>query len=598
MNADQVFQQALTLSKNYTDESLQGAGELKGEKGDKGDKGDPGKDGLPGADGRDGIDGKDGAPGADGKDGKDGITYTPEIGTVTTVPSTENASASVDIDEENHTASFNFSIPKGEKGADGSAGTSTEFPDIYTTTDIPAITSTAMALTDKMLLGTENGNRTVTQNDFIQFLGKHGIGTGEMSNVSPGICAFLEVDNEEDIKQGSYITRYKKNIVGAIPEVGSLDVYPCIIRFIDNGNSRFFWNWFYIPSQTADGQYVVTFASNPIEFLMKKDETIGGLPDIYTAEDIPDAESIAVTDKMLLGTPDGNKKIDQNALIEFLKSQDLIDLDGKGRPLPELKSITKKFTISSNNADYGTICSLLDDFGIENIDDIVDYNIYCVTQDVGYGILYYMRPNGDIVWRYASNTSFQNITFSVSIIVKDYSSIGPAIVTDGIRAITKDITFMFNNSDECWVSFSEAFPETTFNDVIGIVSNYGTNVIQIDKGSDNIHYIVSIAENSWTGTFIASVTIFVKVPVVEKRPRFTKDVEITLNGMNVVGTGIILDGSDAVGGYTPDNLHFYKVSLITGNFFIFPGSIINNEIKIAGSDNNQKGLCKLRITIE
>lgn len=92
--------EAYILGMNYTEESLKGAGALKGE------KGDPGKDGFsPIAtvtkangvstltvtdstdtttveifDGKDGANGKDGLDGADGKDGKDGQTPVVEIG--------------------------------------------------------------------------------------------------------------------------------------------------------------------------------------------------------------------------------------------------------------------------------------------------------------------------------------------------------------------------------------------------------------------------------------------------------------------------------------------------------------------------------------
>lgn len=80
---------------------------LSGSEGIKGDKGDPGKDG------------EQGIP---GQAGADGTTYTPIIGTVTSLPSNQNPIASVSVDEENLTAKFNFSIPKGEKGEQGIPG--------------------------------------------------------------------------------------------------------------------------------------------------------------------------------------------------------------------------------------------------------------------------------------------------------------------------------------------------------------------------------------------------------------------------------------------------------------------------------------------
>lgn len=78
---------------------------LKGEKGDTGSQG---------------IQGEPGVQGVPGIAGQDGITYTPEIGTITTVDAFEDADASVTI--QGTRAIFDFSIPKGEKGDSGSTG--------------------------------------------------------------------------------------------------------------------------------------------------------------------------------------------------------------------------------------------------------------------------------------------------------------------------------------------------------------------------------------------------------------------------------------------------------------------------------------------
>lgn len=75
-----------------------------GLKGDKGEKGDQGEQGI------------------QGEKGADGITYTPVIGTVTTVGSTSDAAADIVIDSEAKTATFNFSLPKGAAGAIGGKG--------------------------------------------------------------------------------------------------------------------------------------------------------------------------------------------------------------------------------------------------------------------------------------------------------------------------------------------------------------------------------------------------------------------------------------------------------------------------------------------
>ena len=73
----------------YVEKTLQGAGGLKG---DKGEKGDP------------------------------GTTYTPVIGTVRTVDSLTEASASVVTNDVTKKATFNFNIPKGADGAKGDKG--------------------------------------------------------------------------------------------------------------------------------------------------------------------------------------------------------------------------------------------------------------------------------------------------------------------------------------------------------------------------------------------------------------------------------------------------------------------------------------------
>ena len=71
------------------------------------------------------------APATQNIKGENGTTYVPSIGTVTTVDSTAEASVSVELDENNKKAVFNFSIPKGEKGdtdADGSGSSFTLEP--------------------------------------------------------------------------------------------------------------------------------------------------------------------------------------------------------------------------------------------------------------------------------------------------------------------------------------------------------------------------------------------------------------------------------------------------------------------------------------
>lgn len=85
----------------------------------RGPQGEVGPQGLQGETGPIGPQGPQGEQGIQGEKGADGITYTPSIGEVTTVDSTELASAEVSINEETKEAVFNFAIPKGNKGLDG-----------------------------------------------------------------------------------------------------------------------------------------------------------------------------------------------------------------------------------------------------------------------------------------------------------------------------------------------------------------------------------------------------------------------------------------------------------------------------------------------
>lgn len=77
---------------------------IKGEKGDKGDKGDTGDKGT------------------DGLNGADGATFIPSIGTVSTLDSDASATVSVNLDNVNQLAVFNFGIPRGQDGTDGEDG--------------------------------------------------------------------------------------------------------------------------------------------------------------------------------------------------------------------------------------------------------------------------------------------------------------------------------------------------------------------------------------------------------------------------------------------------------------------------------------------
>lgn len=81
---------------------------------------------------------------AEGTNGTDGTTYTPNIGTVTTVSSVEEATANVELDNENKLATFNFNIPKGVgvKKVEFTSSTLGDVAGIASATDTYTITFT------------------------------------------------------------------------------------------------------------------------------------------------------------------------------------------------------------------------------------------------------------------------------------------------------------------------------------------------------------------------------------------------------------------------------------------------------------------------
>ena len=69
-----------------------------------------------------GVDGLNGLNGLNGDKGDPGITFTPQIGTVTTVENLVGAAARVSIDTTNNKAIFDFDIPQGREGIQGPQG--------------------------------------------------------------------------------------------------------------------------------------------------------------------------------------------------------------------------------------------------------------------------------------------------------------------------------------------------------------------------------------------------------------------------------------------------------------------------------------------
>ena len=590
----------LAAARSYVKESLNGAGAIKGEKGDKGDpftyadftpeqlellkgeKGDSGQDGIDGTNGINGLNGlsayqiaidngfdgteqewleslkgKDGLPGEAGSSGqsgdkgdkgdpgKDGVTYIPQIGSVTTVRPTENASASVDIDEENHTARFNFEIPKGEDGISGGSG---EFPNLYTTTEIP--TAGSVTEDDKLLLGTSDGNRIVQNKMFMEFLRENGLFDldGKGRPLLPGygiVTKKVKVDLIKGVSSVILCTIDELFGEGMIIENIASCTATCIFDsvddtlscYVDIDQSAIIGQWGYTPSST----------------FYNKDVAVCG---IY---------------KLPVPFEPGLKTI----------------------------SIRKNVTVSNHT---GIACRLSET-------GITDPSIIVSMSAISYSFaqltnVYAFLNNQNVMIYYPGNTNtYVDQDIQIDILVKDYSSIGPSIVTEGIRVITREVSFKTFGSSQTTV-LTEADLDVNFDDIIAV--DYKSNSLDGYTGYAVLNTVnrrielITRANTSNGYIFTGTLSYFVKVPIVEQKLKpFTKDVEIVLNGTFGVDTGIIIDGSDAVGGFTMDTMHSYSAAPLTAGKWISNPTINNsNHIVISGLDTGQKGPCKIRIHIE
>lgn len=202
--------------------------------------------------------------------------------------------------------------------------------------------------------------------------------------------------------------------------------------------------------------------------------------------------------------------------------------------------------------------------------------------------------------------TYADQTFDLIFTVKDYSSIGPAIVTEGIRMITIPVDAYLNVGYDYIDIGNVSDYKISLDDVVGIPTNL---TLENNRPATFIVGILpdgSIRIRESGGNIITSrikiqgkVTLLVKVPVVESRRPFIKDVEVTLNGSAGVQTGIVLDGSEEVGGYTIDNLTSYSASMITPKKWLALPTINSAyEIVVSGIDNGQTGKSVIRIKIE
>ncbi len=437
----------------------------------------------------------------------------------------------------------------------------------------------------------------------------------------------------------------------------------------------------------------------PITFSIiyrKEGSVLTGLPDLFTTTDIPMAETITAEDKLLLGTADGNKVVQNDLFIQYLRENGLFDLDGKGRPLlpgyeivtktvdvsipnmasldvkifdlsdlginpsdaifaygrpiddggsndhywsfsimrdsvhlnrpalsapsirngtfkvavvykkpvpfePGLKTIEFEKTITVENK-WGVLLGSLESFGISDPSLVTSLNVTNID-----GSMVQLFPtiiNEDELWVVAPNFSSKTtMSIKMTIIVKDYSSIGPSIVTEGIRVITREVSFKTFGSSQTTV-LTEADLDVNFDDIIAV--DYKSNSLDGYTGYAVLNTVnrrielITRANTSNGYIFTGTLSYFVKVPIVEQKLKpFTKDVEIMLNGTFGIDTGIIIDGSDAVGGFTMDTMHSYSAAPLTAGKWISNPTINNsNHIVISGLDTGQKGPCKIRIHIE
>ena len=186
-----------------------------GIKGEKGDKGDAGEQGIAGI------------------NGKDGTTYTPSIGTVTTVESNVEASASVSVNTETKEAVFNFAIPKGNKGLDGVQISDDE------TVKNKTWSSSKIAEVETELNTKLNGK---ADKEELSKLENSGIADEILINNSIGRnMSWSELENAKTV---TYFTNWNDsthfpNLYGSGVLIPGLDASNKYIIYIDNNNTEY-----------------------------------------------------------------------------------------------------------------------------------------------------------------------------------------------------------------------------------------------------------------------------------------------------------------------------------------------------------------------
>ena len=189
-----------------------------GIKGEKGDKGDTGNQGIAGI------------------DGKDGTTYTPSIGTVTTVESNVEASATVSVNTETKEAVFNFAIPRGKDGdrnADTVNGHTVK-------SDVPENAVFTDTIYDDTEIKVEISKKA--DKEKLSKLENSGIADEMLINNSIGKnMSWSELENAKTV---TYFTNWDDsthfpNLYGSGVLIPGLDVSNKYIIYIDNNNTEY-----------------------------------------------------------------------------------------------------------------------------------------------------------------------------------------------------------------------------------------------------------------------------------------------------------------------------------------------------------------------
>lgn len=192
-----------------------------------------GAEGIKGEKGEQGIQGIQGVP---GEPGKDGTTYTPSIGTVTTLEPNANASASVSVDEETKTAQFDFAIPRGEKGEEGIS------PSITVNTDTES--EYTLDITDKNGTFTTPNLRKEGTKDYEHLINLPKVNgitlTGNKTLEDLGIAKAI-TDAIGNVTQISFEVVESFAALPTIGEVGTFYLVPNIARANNNYN-EYIWD--------------------------------------------------------------------------------------------------------------------------------------------------------------------------------------------------------------------------------------------------------------------------------------------------------------------------------------------------------------------